>query len=54
MQVLITEQLYQQEADYRSGDHAHGQVDLHKALVASCDVYFYNVGKMLGIDLIHQ
>jgi penicillin-binding protein 2 len=35
-------------------DHAHGQVDLHKALVASCDVYFYNVGKMLGIDLIHQ
>ncbi len=35
-------------------DHAHGQVDLHKALVASCDVYFYNVGKMLGIDRIHQ
>ena len=35
-------------------DHAHGEVDLHKALVASCDVYFYNVGKMLGIDLIHQ
>ena len=35
-------------------DHAHGQVDLHRALVASCDVYFYNVGKMLGIDLIHQ
>jgi penicillin-binding protein 2 len=35
-------------------DHAHGQVDLHRALVASCDVYFYNVGKMLGIDLIHE
>ena len=35
-------------------DHAHGQVDLHKALVASCDVYFYNVGKMLGIDILHQ
>ena len=35
-------------------DHAHGQVDLHRALVASCDVYFYNVGKMLGIELIHQ
>jgi penicillin-binding protein 2 len=35
-------------------DHAHGQVDLHKGLVASCDVYFYNVGKMLGIDILHQ
>jgi penicillin-binding protein 2 len=33
-------------------DHAHGQVDLHKGIVASCDVYFYNVGKALGIDRI--
>jgi penicillin-binding protein 2 len=33
-------------------DHAHGEVDLHKAIVASCDVYFYNVGKLLGIDRI--
>ncbi|MBZ5696417.1 MAG: penicillin-binding protein 2 [Acidobacteriia bacterium] len=35
-------------------DHAHGSVDLHKGIVASCDVYFYNVGKMLGIDRIDQ
>ena len=33
-------------------DHAHGGVDLHKGIVASCDVYFYNVGKILGIDRI--
>ena len=33
-------------------DHAHGSVDLHKGIVASCDVYFYNVGKALGIDRI--
>jgi penicillin-binding protein 2 len=33
-------------------DHAHGSVDLHKGIVASCDVYFYNVGKILGIDRI--
>jgi penicillin-binding protein 2 len=33
-------------------DHAHGWVDLHKGIVASCDVYFYNVGKLLGIDRI--
>lgn len=33
-------------------DHAHGSVDLHRGIVASCDVYFYNVGKLLGIDRI--
>jgi penicillin-binding protein 2 len=30
----------------------HGAVNLHKALVQSCDVYFYNVGMRLGIDRI--
>lgn len=33
-------------------DHPHGWVDIHKGIVASCDVYFYNVGKLLGIDRI--
>jgi penicillin-binding protein 2 len=28
----------------------HGMVNLHRAIVLSCDVYFYTVGKMLGID----
>ncbi len=28
----------------------HGTVDLEKALVRSCDVYFYNMGIRLGID----
>jgi penicillin-binding protein 2 len=32
----------------------HGSVDLHKAIVQSCDVFFYNVGKRLGIDRIYQ
>jgi penicillin-binding protein 2 len=27
-------------------------VDLHKAIVHSCDVFFYNLGKQLGIDRI--
>ncbi len=27
-------------------------MDLHSAIVHSCDVYFYNVGKQLGIDRI--
>jgi penicillin-binding protein 2 len=30
----------------------HGEVDLHEAIVHSCDVFFYNVGKALGIDRI--
>ena len=30
----------------------HGRVDLHRAIAISCDVYFYTVGKMLGIDKI--
>src|SRR5271168_5123857 len=30
----------------------HGVVDLHKAIVQSCDIFFYNVGKQLGIDRI--
>jgi penicillin-binding protein 2 len=30
----------------------HGTTDLHSAIVHSCDIYFYNVGKQLGIDKI--
>jgi penicillin-binding protein 2 len=32
----------------------HGSVDLHRALVESCDVYFYQVGLRLGIERIHE
>jgi len=32
--------------------HGHGSVSLHKAVVQSCDIFFYNVGKRLGIDRI--
>ena len=28
----------------------HGQVALHKAIVQSCDVYFYQVGQRVGVD----
>ncbi|HEY2383668.1 MAG TPA: penicillin-binding protein 2 [Terriglobia bacterium] len=33
-------------------DKHHGTLDLHEAIVHSCDIYFYNVGKELGIDNI--
>jgi len=34
--------------------HGHGWTDLHKALVESCDVYFYQMGQRLGIQRIHE
>jgi penicillin-binding protein 2 len=30
--------------------HGHGKVNLHRALVESCDVYFYELGLKLGAD----
>lgn len=32
----------------------HNAVALHRALVESCDVYFYEMGKRLGIDRIYD
>ncbi len=38
---------------YTWGKHApHGIVDLRRAITVSCDIYFYTLGKMLGIDKI--
>jgi penicillin-binding protein 2 len=34
------------------GKSSHGLVDLHKAIMESCDIFFYNVGQRLGIDRI--
>lgn len=31
-------------------DHGHGVVSFFRGLVASCDVYFYNLGLKLGVD----
>jgi penicillin-binding protein 2 len=36
--------------DWKEGGHGH--VDLHRALVESCDVYFYKMGQKIGIDTI--
>ena len=32
----------------------HGDLDLRRAIVESCDVYFYNLGHELGVDTIHK
>jgi penicillin-binding protein 2 len=36
--------------DWRPG--GHGKVDLHKGIVESCDVYFYQLGERSGIDAL--
>ena len=32
----------------------HGSVAVHRAIVESCDVFFYNVGLRVGVDRIHE
>ena len=42
---------------HRYRDHkkdGHGAVNLHKAIVVSCDTYFYGLATELGIDSIHR
>ena len=36
--------------DWKAGGHGH--VDLHAAMMQSCDVYFYRLGHRLGIETI--
>jgi penicillin-binding protein 2 len=36
--------------DWKRG--GHGPMNLHQAIVQSCDVFFYNVGYQLGVDMI--
>lgn len=31
-------------------EKGHGHVNLHRGIVESCDVYFYNLGQKLGVD----
>jgi penicillin-binding protein 2 len=32
----------------------HGVTDVHKAIVDSCDVFFYTIGQRMGIERIHE
>src|SRR5207245_13936 len=38
----------------RWGKGGHGPGNLHKAIVESCDVFFYQVGRRLGVDGIAE
>jgi penicillin-binding protein 2 len=34
--------------------HVHGEVDMRRAIIQSCNVYFYHLGEQVGIDRIAQ
>ena len=36
------------------GKGGHGVVDLHRAIIHSCDIFFYNVGMRMGIERISK
>jgi penicillin-binding protein 2 len=36
------------------GKSSHGEVNLHSAIVRSCDVFFYNIGMRMGIETISR
>jgi penicillin-binding protein 2 len=36
------------------GGRGHGLIDMRQAIERSCNVYFYTVGNMVGIDKIHK
>ena len=38
--------------DWKKG--GHGTIDMHRAIVQSCDVYFYGVASSMGIDRLHD
>lgn len=38
--------------DWKAG--GHGMVDLHRAIVVSCDTYFYRLANDMGIDTMHK
>lgn len=39
--------------DWKSGGHGY-RIDMHQAIVESCDVYFYDLAVNMGIDRIHE
>ncbi|HEY5789185.1 MAG TPA: penicillin-binding protein 2, partial [Gammaproteobacteria bacterium] len=48
-------QLEGREHKYRDWKkQGHGSVDLHDAIVQSCDVYYYDLAHHLGIDRLHD
>ncbi len=60
--LITTDKKFSCDGKYRMGNRVfrcwrkkgHGAVDLHRAIVESCDVYFYNLGELLGVDKLAE
>jgi penicillin-binding protein 2 len=60
--IISPETIFQCGGDFKFGQRifhdwkkeGHGAISLHRAIVESCDVYFYNLGKMLDVDKIAE
>jgi len=60
--LITTDKKFSCDGTYRMGNRVfrcwkkkgHGAVDLHRAIVESCDVYFYNLGELLGVDKLAE
>jgi penicillin-binding protein 2 len=39
---------------YTKCHRTHGTVNLHSAMVGSCDVFFYNIGMRIGVDKVAE
>ena len=58
--VISPQEILSCRGSYRFGNRSyrcwrkggHGRVKLHRAIVESCDVFFYQVGERLGIDTL--
>jgi penicillin-binding protein 2 len=56
--IITPDTLLSCYGEYRLGNHVyrcwkkrgHGKIGLYKALVESCDIYFYQLGQELGVD----
>ena len=60
--LITTDKKFSCDGTYRMGNRVfrcwkkkgHGAVDLHRAIVESCDVYFYNLGELLGVNKLAE
>jgi len=60
--IITPETTFNCNGSFHLGNHefkcwnkkGHGRVSLHRALVESCDVYFYNLGKLVGVDKLAE
>jgi penicillin-binding protein 2 len=52
-QFICTGAFHYGNRDFRCWkEGGHGAISLHRAIVESCDIYFYQVGLKVGVDLI--